>query len=1074
MDVSQGVRMVEPMAVTAHAVRFGAEACERLEALVAAAKAHDRLAPVTVVVPTNAAGVALRRRLAAVVGGVGAITFVTVYRLAELLGAGALGLGRRPVTTPVAGAAVRAVLAEAPGAFASVAEHPATELALVAAHRELSSLWVASPSGSAGQEPPGLARLSREGRPLAREVVRVHRAVREALGGHWYDEADLLVSAREAVERGSPVVDELGTVVIFLPDELGPGPTRLVAALGQRTDVVVLAGFTGVPDADVSSERALARLGVSPERSERPAPRLATATDVEIVTATDADEEVRAAVRSVVAAIRAGTPMERIALLYAAPEPYARLVHEHLGAVKVPFNGAAVRPLRERVLGRFLLALLALPESGWRRREVLGLLACGLVRHHGRRVPVSAWARVSRAAGVVGGNDWAGRLARYAAERRELADRRDGDEGPGAGTRARVDADRAEQLAGFVADLQAQLEAAPASWSGLARWARHLSARLLGDEHHRQGWPPAERVAAAKVEAAVERLAGLDQIDPAPGLAAFRRTLELEFDADLGRVGRLGDGVQVGPIGSLAGTDIDVVVMTGLAEGTFPANRREDSLLTDADRVLLDGELPLAAEDLHRAHRRFLAAMASAGHRVLTTPRGDLRRTSARVPSRWLLDVAAQAQRSDHRLVSDELAGLAAPWLKHVASFADAVVSLAEPTTGQEYRLGAFAGAGPLTAHPGRVADPVLDRGVRLLTARQSARFSAYDGNLAGCAVPAPTDAATSATRLERWASCPFAYLMEFVFGARPVEDPETIFELSALDAGNLVHATLDRFVGDLISAGTMPRAADAWTDRHTESLRAVFGECCDDAEARGITGRDVYWQHRRAQLWGDLVTFLDHDARYRAARGATPVASELRFGLPGGDLDEVTVPLADGRSVRFRGSVDRIDHTAEGGLLVIDYKTGSTRDFGSLGVDRVANGRKLQLPVYALVARAWARANGIQASGPVDARYWFISAKGGFAVRGGPVDQDDERRFVRAVNRIVAGIEAGAFPAVPPDRDDKGGYVPCPACNPDGLGAADLRRAASRKAADPALAAWLTDLDEPDANVPGADDDAA
>jgi hypothetical protein len=76
-------------------------------------------------------------------------------------------------------------------------------------------------------------------------------------------------------------------------------------------------------------------------------------------------------------------------------------------------------------------------------------------------------------------------------------------------------------------------------------------------------------------------------------------------------------------------------------------------------------------------------------------------------------------------------------------------------------------------------------------------------------------------------------------------------------------------------------------------------------------------------------------------------------------------------------------------------------------------------------------------------------------------------------VNRIVAGIEAGAFPAVPPDRDDKGGYVPCPACNPDGLGAADLRRAASRKAADPALAAWLTDLDEPDANVPGAYDDA-
>ena len=68
------------------------------------------------IVPTNSVGVATRRLLAS--GELGPITsrgagvvgvsFLTVYRLAELLAAPALAAaGRRPVSTPVVAAAVR-------------------------------------------------------------------------------------------------------------------------------------------------------------------------------------------------------------------------------------------------------------------------------------------------------------------------------------------------------------------------------------------------------------------------------------------------------------------------------------------------------------------------------------------------------------------------------------------------------------------------------------------------------------------------------------------------------------------------------------------------------------------------------------------------------------------------------------------------------------------------------------------------------------------------------------------------------------------------------------------------------
>ena len=127
-------------------VPYGRAAVDALRTHIAAAKAADPLAPVTVVVPSNHVGVATRRLLAsgglgaASAGGVGlvAVSFMTPYRLAELLGAASLAAsGRRPVSTPVIAAALRASLAAQPGLFAPVAEHEATETALVATYREL-------------------------------------------------------------------------------------------------------------------------------------------------------------------------------------------------------------------------------------------------------------------------------------------------------------------------------------------------------------------------------------------------------------------------------------------------------------------------------------------------------------------------------------------------------------------------------------------------------------------------------------------------------------------------------------------------------------------------------------------------------------------------------------------------------------------------------------------------------------------------------------------------------------------------------------------------------------------------
>jgi RecB family exonuclease len=168
-------------------------------------------------------------------------------------------------------------------------------------------------------------------------------------------------------------------------------------------------------------------------------------------------------------------------------------------------------------------------------------------------------------------------------------------------------------------------------------------------------------------------------------------------------------------------------------------------------------------------------------------------------------------------------------------------------------------------------------------------------------------------------------------------------------------------------------------------------------------------------------------------------------------------VPLPDGRSLRFRGSADRIDAGPDGSLLVLDYKTGGDRDYTSLSAENPDNrGTKLQLVVYAFAARARAG----RPDAPVRSEYWFVSEKGGFSRRGYPVDDNVIARVTETLGTIVTGIEHGTFPAHPVETF--GPWGRCPWCDPDGVGVSDLRRAWERKRHDPAVRPYA-ELAEPE-----------
>ncbi len=693
--------------------------------------------------------------------------------------------------------------------------------------------------------------------------------------------------------------------------------------------------------------------------------------------------------------------------------------------------------------------------------------------------PTTAWERISRDAAVIAGRvDWDIHLEQHAqaAELQAQAADQDDDEPDWVAERARATAGRARHLRTFVLrvidDLQ-RADAEPRPWSTHAAWAQGWLTRLLGPTARREEWPADERKAAERVEVALERLGALDGVEGPVRLDVFVRTLEVEFDSDLGRVGRFGDGVLVGSVEMGIGLDLDLVVILGLAEGSFPATVRDDSLLPDAERAATAGELSLRVDRVARQHRQLLAALAAGRRHVLCIPRGDLRRSADRVPSRWVLDLATAMARESTpdapRWWAADLARSDAPWVRHVPSFDAGLRRLDQPATGQEHRLrGLLADEGELA----RTTDHTTASGAAVLAARRSAQFTRFDGNLAGLPVPSPLDRVTSPTRLERWADCPHRHLVEDLLKAAPVENPEEALVITPIHKGNLMHEALEDFIGDVLArpAAEQPGPGQPWTPADRDRLEQFASARCDQYEALGLTGRPIFWRRDRRRILDDLDTFLLLDSAHRVDQRTRPTAAELSFGFDEG-LAAVALVLPDGRVLRVRGRIDRVDRGADGSIHVTDYKTGSFHDGYKdlLRGDQVGNGTKLQLPIYGLAGRAAAE----DADLPVHAEYWFITTRGGFERCGYDITSAVLDRTVEVVDTIVRGIEAGVFPPHPSNLSTFF-RIDCDVCNPDGLGTAELRKQWERKRLDPSLAEYAAMAEPPDTDDDDALDEAA
>ena len=1043
-------------------VRFGREAAVALHDEVATGQADDALAPVTVIVSRSGVGLATRRLLASGDLGPGAngrlgvanVRFHTIGRLADQLGGYALAQQRRlPATNAVVHAAIRAALANATtGLFGPVRTHPATERAMAAAVRDLRDVTAVTRDRLAA------------GSERAAQVTALTADVQQRLTG-WYDEHDLIETAIGVIAADPSAVVELGRLVIYLPDRLSAIEQRFVRALAAVIPGVMLLGATGDAHADESARQLSERIVPG---SSAAFPQGGTVHATLVVNAPSADAEVLVAIRGLMQHHCEGVPLERMAIVHGGADPYPRLVHEALERSAIPNNGAGVRHLSATMVGRTLLGALALADHGWRREDVLAWISGAPIRSGGAPVPATAWDLISRRAGVTAGLEtWATHLAAHTAlldEALATFDAPSGEEEP-EWRRRRVEQDRAhtQALMHFVDHLAELLavESAPTNWLGWSRWADRFLREYLGDRHE---WKADEEQALIEIQNTLTGLAALDDLDPDPDPATFRRALLAELDTAAPRTSRFGEGVLVGRIDAVIGLDLDVVYVVGMIEGVFPARPRDDALLPDAERIAAGDELPLRGTRATDAHRDYLAALAVAPERVVSYARGDQRRGREQRPSPWLLSSLEAMDGHRRRIFSRDVATLSARvGYRMVLSLTAAIRAPGEPTSLEDRDLRSLLvwgeHRGHLDGHILMEIDSILGLGLTARRERAGRGFSRFDGRVAGVRIPSPTETgALSATSLQDYGTCPRRYLLGKVLRLSAPERPEDIQRISARDRGSLMHEVLERFIGLQLA---QPRAErlrpdQRWSAAQSAELDTIAAEVFNDYEQRGLTGRALLWELDRAAIRRDLHSFLVADDLYRSRLGVVPEEVELAFGPGRGE--PVTIELSRGRRLTFKGFADRVDLADDGTAAVVDYKTGSARPYEDLSEENpVSRGTKLQLPIYGLAARSR------HGAGPVRTNYWFISERGGFRTVGYDLSDPVLDRLHQTLEVMIDGIEDGLFPARP-GKSDRDSFENCRYCDFDAICPSQRDRQWDRVRHAPELADYvaLSEGDEP------------
>jgi RecB family exonuclease len=917
----------------------------------------------------------------------------------------------------------------------------------------------------AGVDPQHLLRASRGGADLANLLERIDESFARASS---VDRATLFRTATDVVTRSprTPLV-----VLIDLPVDRRAEATFIEALVARadtalatmpvsdREGIARLEAMGGVvdviePPSDVTGDLTCLRRHLF---SREAPPERALDGSLEFFSAPGEGREAVEIARRILREARAGVRFDEMAVLVRSPQHYVGLIEHALHRASVPawFGRGTRRPL---TAGRAFLALLACASedlSASRFAEYLsfaqvpideekpeGVWTSSGDEAFGRVQPATEqadeiesdsspdesspsvlagtlrapwrWEALLVDAAVIGRDvtRWTRRLeGKHAELERQIREaRRDdgGDEARVAGLRL------VQRQLAYLRAFALPIIGDMAAWPSSATWGEWLdrfdalAPRVLKNPAH-----------VLRVLADLRPMGEIGPVD----LNEVRRVLAerlltMESEPPAYRYGR----VFVGTPEQVRGRCFRVVFVPGLAERMFPQKPREDPMMLDGIRTIVDPALP--GQEQRLASERLLlqlAAGAASDRLYVSYPRIELSESRARVPSFYALDVMRAATgRVPHHEELEQRAREAG----------DATLAWPAPSTpqeaidDQEHDLAVLRGLLHETspdavkghAHYLLKLNECLRRSVVDRWARGQRRWSPNDGltrvqpyTRGALAAQRLNKRSYSASSLQLFSACPYQFVLSAIYRLRPFEQPEPLQRMDPLTRGSLFHEIQARFFRTLQSRSALPVTADT-----VDAARAVLDDVIEEigvaAHDELVPAVERVWQDELAGIRRDLHAWLEYLAR--DGEEWLPLYFELGFGEVPGERDEHSLRsdvILDGR-FRLRGAIDLIEeHRQTATLRITDHKTGRRPD----RIDKVliGGGAVLQPVLYSMAVET-ALAREVS-----HGRLFYCTSTGSFFSHPILLDERSRAAGVEVLEVIDRAIETGFLVAAPTEE---------------------------------------------------------
>jgi len=400
------------------------------------------------------------------------------------------------------------------------------------------------------------------------------------------------------------------------------------------------------------------------------------------------------------------------------------------------------------------------------------------------------------------------------------------------------------------------------------------------------------------------------------GTEEFARLLKLVLSQyDIGTIPTSVDSVGVGSLERVRGRNVRHMILMGAADGALPSAARGTGIFSDDERDEL---------------KALGIAIAGAGDERMEREMGKLYAGFA-LPSDGLTVSWPKSGAGRRSYLITRLMKLFAIEEKPVGED----VYTAAPAPCFEY---AAAGGSPQAKQAWAYFEGQDDWRGRVDAAKRAAALPAERLSRLTAERLYGKDIRSSASRVDRYYSCKFAYFLQYGLKAKP----RRAAELDLLEIGSFMHYVLENVVRDTEAAGGFGTAEEDALKRVTTHYVREYAA----VKLGGLEGKSGRFRYLFTRLGEDMAQIVLTMAEELKDSDFRPLDFELDFS-DGGDVPAVTIEGPEGRTV-VNGSIDRVDGWLHDGKLyvkVVDYKTGAK----SFDLSDVWYGKGLQMLIYLL-----------------------------------------------------------------------------------------------------------------------------